>query len=138
MATAGTSTGNLVNGVCSFVTSVDIQGDVLGTRDNSDIIDIGLPAPEIEYFIALPFLGLEPLEDLVLASSLSVLFGRSSIFPFSTCAFELVMHIFLILKKKCFIQIFCSDRVSAVVLSWCRTALTKHKVYGKYAGVLLP
>ena len=62
-------TGDLVNGVFSFVTSVDTQGDVLGTWGNSDIVDFGLPIPVIECLITLPFSGLEPLADLVLANS---------------------------------------------------------------------
>ena len=99
MGTAGTCTGDLVNGACSFVTSVVTQGDVYGTQGNSDTVDVGLPTPVSECFIALPFLGLELLEDFVLADSLSVPFGRSGIFHFSTCAFEWVMHIILILKK---------------------------------------
>ena len=88
--TAGICTGDLVDSVCSFVASVDTQGDVLGTWGNSDIVDVGLPIPVIECLIALPFLGLELLADLVLANSLWVPFGRSCIFPFSTCAFEQV------------------------------------------------
>ena len=97
--TAGMCTGDLANVVFSFVTSGDTQGDVLGTWDNSDIVDVGLPIPVIEHLIALPVLGLEPLADLVLANSQCVPFGGSGIFPFSTCAFEWVMCIVLILEK---------------------------------------
>ena len=68
--TAGMCTGDLVNGWCSFAASVDTQGDVLGTQGNFDIVDIGLPIPVIECLIALPFLILEPLANLVLANSL--------------------------------------------------------------------
>ena len=62
-------------------------------------VDVGLPIRVIECLIALPFLGLELLADFVLANSQCVPFGRSGIFPFSTCAFEWVMRIVLILKK---------------------------------------
>ena len=99
MGTAGICTGDLVNGVHSFVTSVDTQGGVLGTQGNSNIVNVGLPIPVIECLIALPFLGLEPLANLTLANSQYVPFGGSSIFPFSTCTFQWVTHIFLILKK---------------------------------------
>ena len=75
--TAGICTSDLVDSVCSFAASVDTQGDVLGTWGNSDTVDVGLPKTVIECFIALPFLGLELLADLVLASSLWVPFGGS-------------------------------------------------------------
>ena len=66
--TAGMCTGDLVNGWCSFADSVDTQGDVMGTWGNFDIVDIGLPIFVIEWLIALPFLILEPLANLVLAN----------------------------------------------------------------------
>ena len=87
--TAGKCTGELVNGVFSFMTSVNTQGDVIRTWGNSSIVDVGLPIPVIECLIE-PILGLEPLADLVLANSLCVPFGGSCIFPFSTCNFEWV------------------------------------------------
>ena len=97
--TAGICTGDLGNGVCSVSTSVDTQGVVLGKQGNSDSVNVGLPTPEIECLIALPFLGLESLDDFILANSLCVPFHGSSIFCFSTCIFELVMCNVLILKK---------------------------------------
>ena len=73
---------------------------------NSDIVYVGLPIPVIEHLIALSFLGLEPLADLVLETlcflflfSNMLSFGRFCIFPFSTCTFEWVMCIILILKN---------------------------------------
>ena len=67
--TAGICTGDLAYKVCSFITSVDTQGDFLGTWGNSDIVDVGLPIPVMEHLIALPSLGLELLADYVPASS---------------------------------------------------------------------
>ena len=67
---AGICTGDLISGLFSFAASVDTQGDVLGTQGNSNIVDVGLPIHVIECLNALPFLGLDPLADLVLANSL--------------------------------------------------------------------
>ena len=116
--TAGICTGDLVDSVCFFAASVDTQGDVLGTWGNSDIVDVVLPIPIIECLIALPFLCLEPLADLVLANPLWVPFGGSCIFPFSTCALEWVICICSYTAKECsIIQLFYGDRVNLAVLS---------------------
>ena len=95
--TAEICTGDLVNDLCSFAASVDIQGDVFGTWGNFDAVVIGLPRPVIECLIALPFLLLEPLANFVLANSQWVSFGESGMFPFGTCTFEWVIHVVLIL-----------------------------------------
>ena len=97
--TAGICKGDLVKVVHPSASLCAILGDVLGTSGSSDLVDVGLPIPEIEHLIALPLSPLEELTFIVLANSLWVPLGGSSMLPFGKCRLEWVVHVALILKE---------------------------------------
>ena len=70
----------------------------MGTFGSSDLVDVGLPIPEIECLIALPLSPLEELTFIVLANSQCVPLGGSCKLPLGKCRLELVVCVALILK----------------------------------------
>ena len=88
--TAGICKGDLVKVVHPSASLCVILGDILGTFGSSDLVDVGLPIPEIEHLIALPLSPLEELTFIVLANSFWVPLGGSCILPLGKCRLEQV------------------------------------------------